>query len=193
MDSIQLFRSSVKDRQKLMLAASLKSLESAALTARSGTGEEAALRRAEADLMLQWVERAKNIEPSGQVYIAEPGLRDDLILENGDIVRIPARDGLVLVSGEVLFPNTLLFDRSQSIDDYIRRAGGYTQNADVSRVIVAHRDGSFADASNSRPDVRAGDQILVLPKVDTKQRQFVKDLTQIIYQIAVSAKIVFGL
>lgn len=193
MDSIQLFRISVKERQKLMLAASLKSLESAALTARSGTGDEAELRRAEADMMLQWVERAKSIEPSGQVYIAEAGVRDDLILENGDIVRIPARDGLVLISGEVLFPNTLLYDRTLGIDDYIRRAGGYTQNADVSRIVVAHRDGSFADASESRPEIRAGDQILVLPKVDTKRRQFIKDLTQIIYQIAVSAKIVFGL
>jgi hypothetical protein len=190
MASIQLFRPSVKKRQKLMLATSLRSLESAALTARSASGEEAALRRDEANLMLQWVERAKTIEPSGQVYIAETGLRDELILENGDVIRIPARDGLVLISGEVLFPNTLLFDRSFGLNDYIRRAGGYTQNADVSRVIVAHRDGSFDDAANGGVEIRAGDQILVLPKVDTKQRQ---DVMQVIYQIAVSAKIVFGL
>ena len=42
-------------------------------------------------------------------------------------------------------------------------------------------------------NVRAGDQVLVLPKVDEKDRQFWKDMTQIIYQIAVSAKVVFGL
>jgi hypothetical protein len=59
-------------------------------------------------------------------------------------------------------------------------------------VIVAHRDGSFDDMQNSDTAIRAGDQILVLPKIDTKSRQFFKDMTQIIYQIAVSAKVIFG-
>jgi len=42
-------------------------------------------------------------------------------------------------------------------------------------------------------ELRAGDQVMVLPRVDVKQRQIWKDLTQIIYQIAVGAKIVFDL
>ena len=41
-------------------------------------------------------------------------------------------------------------------------------------------------------NIQPGDQILVLPKVDEKKRQFWKDMTQILYQIAVSAKVVFG-
>jgi protein involved in polysaccharide export with SLBB domain len=190
--SIQLFRLSVKERQAMMLQTSLKRLESAALTARSATGEEALLRKQEAELLLQWVDRARNIEPTGQVYIAESKARDELLLENGDVVRVPAKDGLVLVSGEVLFPNAIAYDSDFKPDDYIRRTGGYTQNADVSRVIVAHRDGSFDDMQNSDTAIRAGDQILVLPKIDTKSRQFFKDMTQIIYQIAVSAKVIFG-
>ena len=80
---------------------------------------------------------------------------------------------------------------------HIGRAGGYTQNADNSRVVIARRDGSFeqTDATDLPENlaVRPGDQVLVLPKVDEKQRQFWKDMTQIIYQIAVSAKVVFGL
>lgn len=192
-DSTQLFRLSVKERQKMMLQTSLKSLESAALTARSATGEEAVLRRNEAELLLQWVERAKTIEPSGQVFIAEAQNRDEMLLENGDVVRIPTRDALVLISGEILFPNAIVFDQKLNVEDYIKRAGGYTQNADVSRVIIAHRDGSFNDAKDDGAGIRPGDQILVLPKIDTKQRQFFKDITQIIYQIAVSAKVVFGL
>lgn len=192
--SLQLFRQSVKERQKQMLLASLKSLESAALTARSGTGEEAALRRMEADLLLQWVERAKNIEPLGQVYMAEAAQRNDLLLENGDVLRVPTLDGLVLISGEVLFPNAIAYDPNLSLSDYINRAGGYTQNSDVSRVIVAHRDGSFHDASNQgTPTVRQGDQILVLPKVDTKPRQFALDISRILASIAIAAKVVFDL
>jgi protein involved in polysaccharide export with SLBB domain len=196
--NLQLFRTSVKERQKQMLQTSLRSLEVTALTARSGTGEEARLRKDEADLILQWVERAKKIEPSGQVLIAQSAEHDNLLLENGDVLRIPVKDGLVLISGEVLFPNTIAFDPALGLNDYIRLAGGYTQTADVTRIIVAHRDGSFNDASagggffgiNERAAINPGDEILVLPKVDFKSRQFWKEMSQIIYQIAVSARIV---
>ncbi|HQV11202.1 MAG TPA: polysaccharide biosynthesis/export family protein [Nitrospira sp.] len=201
-DSIQLFRLSVQERQKQMLETSLKSLETTALTARSGTSDEARLRKDEADLILQWVDRAKKIEPPGQVMISQASSRDQILLENGDVLRVPAKDGLVLVSGEVLFPNAIAYDASLDLEEYIQRAGGYTQNADASRVVVAHRDGSFTEgnledgwfgAARNQSDVRAGDEILVLPKIDVKSRQIAKDLTQILYQIAVSAKVVFGL
>ncbi|MBU0620489.1 MAG: polysaccharide export protein [Gammaproteobacteria bacterium] len=189
-ESIQLFRTSVRDRQKALLLTSLQSLESTALTARSGTTPEAQLRKIEADMILQWVERAKKIEPRGQVLIAQADNRDSLLLENGDIIRIPARDGLVLVSGEVLFPNAIAFDKGLDLDEYIERAGGYTQNADYNRIVIAHRDGSFEQGNG---DIRPGDEVLVLPRVDVKSRQIWTELVQIIYQIAVSAKIVFRL
>lgn len=190
--SIQLYRVSVRERQRAMLQTSMRSLESAVLTARSGTSDEAVLRKQESDLILQWVERAKKIEPSGQVQIASSTGRDELLLENGDVIRIPTRDGLVLVSGEVLFPNAVAFDGALKVGDYIGRAGGYTQNAENSKVVIAHRDGSFEEGT-ADTRLRAGDEILVLPKVDVKSRQIFKDMTQIIYQIAVAAKVVLGL
>lgn len=197
-ESVQLFRRSVRERQRALLQASLKSLESAALTARSGTSDEARLRREEADLLLQWVERAKRIDPAGQVVVT-PAARDALPLENGDVIRIPRRDGLVLVAGEVLFPNAVSMEAGLSVDDYIRKSGGFTQNADSSRIIIAHRDGTFEDVQAQRglfasaPAIRAGDEILVLPRIDVKSRQITKDWTQILYQIAVSAAVVLGL
>lgn len=193
-DSLQLYRLSVKDRQKQMLETSLKNLEAAVLTARSGTAEESQLRIAEATLILEWVERAKKIEPVGQVIIAKAAGRDELLLENGDILRIAAEDGLVLVSGEVLFPTTVAFDPALNLNDYIHRTGGYTQSADTARVVVAHRDGSFDDVTSgffgfsSGPAIRAGDEILVLPQVDKKWRQFSKEVAQIIFQLALSAR-----
>jgi len=201
-DSIQLFRPSVRERQRVMLQAALKSLQSAALTARSGTSDEAQLRKTESDLLLQWVDRAQKIEPPGQVFIATAAERDKLLLESGDVIRIPSRDGLVLVNGEVLFPNAIAFEPKIGIDDYIRRAGGYTQNANTSRIVIAHRDGSFDDLSGESssffggetpPAIRPGDEILVLPKIDVKSRQITKDWTQILFQIAVTTKVILGL
>jgi protein involved in polysaccharide export with SLBB domain len=131
------------------------------------------------------------------VQIAQAADRGQLLLENGDVLRIPRKDGLVLISGEVLFPNAVAFDKKLGLVDYINRAGGYTQSADNSRVVVARRDGSFEQNNPgsymSSVNVRAGDQVLVLPKVDEKDRQFWKDMSQVIFQIAVSAKVVFGL
>lgn len=197
MASVQLFRESVKLRQKEMLQTSLHNLEMSLLTARSGSSDEARLRKEEAELALQWVERAKKVEPVGQVQIAKAQQLGSMLLENGDVIRIPRKDDLVLVSGEVLFPNAVAFDSNLSLDAYIQRAGGFTQMADNARVVVARRDGSFEQVNTKRlfanMDVSAGDQILVLPKVDEKKRQFWKDMTQIMYQIAVSAKVVFGL
>ena len=198
--SLQLFRLSVQERQKQMLQTALKSLEAAALTARSGTSDEALLRKQEAELLLQWVDRARKVEPLGQVMIANARQRDELLLENGDVLRIPSRDGLVLGSGEGLFPNAIAFDDAFDVADYVKGAGGYTQNADVARVIIAHRDGSFHEVTGSGffgrgadpAGIRAGDEILVLPKIDVKSRQVFKDLTQILYQIAISARVVLN-
>jgi hypothetical protein len=190
-EHLQLFRLSVKERQREMLQAALRALEAAVLTARSGTTDEARLRTEEAQLMLQWVERARRLEPLGQVVIAKAERRDDLLLENGDVIRVPVKNGLVLVHGEVLFPNAIAWDKRYSIDEYIKRSGGYTQNADASRIIIAHRDGSYDESSNDG-SVRAGDDILVLPKVDSKPRQFWKDIVQIIFQIALAAKVVLN-
>jgi len=201
--NLQLFRKSVGDRQKLMLSSALKNLEASVLTARSSTNEESRLRKDEADMMLQWVERAKKIEPNGQVVVAQTDQRNELLLENGDVVKVPKLDGLVLVSGEVVFPNTIAYESKLTLQDYIKKTGGYSQSADTAKVIVAHRDGSFEEVTgtnwfgfmnnkNESKLVQAGDEILVLPKVQTKSIEVTRAITQILYQMAVSARVIFN-
>ena len=199
LSGIQLFRNSVKARQKEMLQSSLQSLESSVLTARSDTAEAAALRAKEAELILQWVERAKNIEPRGQVILTNADVFKDIHLEQGDIIRIPSKSSLVLVHGEVVFPSAITHEADSSVIDYINSAGGYTQSEDSTYVIVMHKNGQFEkylaeDTSKlKRAKIVGGDEIFILPKVDTKYPQFSKDITQIIYQIAVSAAVVLGM
>jgi len=196
--SLQLFRKTVRDRQKLMLQNELQKLEASVLTVNSGTAEESVLRKNDAELMLQWVERAKAIEPSGQVMLAQADDINQLLLENGDIIKVPSLDNLVFVGGEVLFPNTIAIEAEKTAEDYIKKAGGYTQNADTSRILIAHRDGSFEDIEENSglfdadTVIRPGDEILVLPKVDTKYRQIFKEVTTMIYQMAIGARVFFN-
>ncbi len=198
-DSVQLFRKSIKRRQKEMLLASLQSLQSAVLTARSATNEEAALRSREADMALKWIERAKSIEPRGQVVLSNSSHTRDVTLENGDIINIPRKSAMVMVHGEVLFPNVVVYRDNATLNDYIDQAGGYTQSANTSMVVVLHRDGSFERAKAKHwskrliAKIHPGDEILVLPKVDFKRLQITKDVSQVIYQIALSAAVVLSL
>jgi len=201
--NLQLFRLSVRERQKQMLAAALKNLESSVLTARSATNEESrpAQGRSRADAAMGRARQAGRAHWSG--HDRQAVQRDELLLESGDVIRVPKQDGLVLVSGEVAFPNTIAHDPKLDLQDYIKRAGGYSQSANTSRVIVAHRDGSFEEAGgggwsffgNDSPTttIKQGDEILVLPKVKTKSIEVARGITQIIYQIAIAAKVILDL
>jgi protein involved in polysaccharide export with SLBB domain len=188
--ALQLFRRSVAVRQKDLLEQSLRSLETYALTARSATSEEAALRTREADLILQFVARARNVQPAGQVVLSDAERANLTLLEDGDVLRIPTQSNLVLVSGEVMLPNAVIYRPSDRATDYVKQVGGYTQNADTSRLLVMHQGGAV---SLEEDPIQPGDEIMALPKVSTKNIEVTRGITQIIYQIAVAAKVAFGL
>ncbi len=197
-NAIQLYRDSVKVRQKEMLGSSLKAFEASILTARSASDGEASLRKSEADLLMQWVARAKEIEPSGQVVLANAPNLEEVRLEPGDIIRIPRQTNLVMVHGDVMFPNAILADQKRTVADYINLAGGFTQKASNSRILLLHRDGTFSQIEKSELDdsdirVTPGDEIFVLPQVETKSLQITKDFTSVLYQIAVSAGVLVAL
>jgi protein involved in polysaccharide export with SLBB domain len=189
--AIQLFRRSVAERQKELMESSLRSLETYALTARSATSEEASLRGREAQQILEFIERARRVQPRGQVLLADGGAAGETLLEDGDLLRVPETSNLVLVSGEVLFPTALIFDGGTGVEGYVTRAGGYTQGADRARVMVVRQDGSVVAAD--RAEMRPGDEIMVLPKIETKNVEVARGITQIIYQTAVAARIALGL
>jgi protein involved in polysaccharide export with SLBB domain len=189
MGSIQLFRKSTAERQKEMLKVGLEKLEESFLSARSKTEEEAKLRTAEAALINKFVAIAKTVEPKGQVVLDNATLPTTL-LEDGDIINIPERTSLVQVYGEVIFPNAVSWRDGFKPDDYIKQVGGYTQGADTSKVIIIRQNGEALEAQNARA-IMAGDEIMVLPKIESKSIEVVRAITQIIFQLAVSAKVLF--
>jgi protein involved in polysaccharide export with SLBB domain len=174
-----------------MLKVALQKIEETALSARSKTFEEANLRSREAELLMRFVERAKQVKPKGLVVLANDQ-RNDTLLEDGDILVIPERTSLVMVHGEVVFPNAVSWSMGKEVEDYIGQAGGFSQSADTSKLVVIHQNGETLLA-NSSTSLEAGDEVMVLPKIETKNIEVAKALTQILYQIAFTAKIAFGL
>jgi len=183
-------RKSVAARQKKAIADSLRRLEETAFTASSSSTDEAAIRSKEAEMVSKFVERAKAVEPEGVVVLDGGPDKADLSLEDGDIIVIPPKSDVVLVSGEVMMPQAMLWGKKKDIDDYIKGAGGYTNRADHDKSLVLHQNGSVTQNGD---DILPGDQIMVLPKVESKSMQAVKDISQVIMQVVVSARLLLGM
>ena len=197
--AMQLFREEVAERQKAMLEVQLKQLEQTALSARSKSIGEAQLRQSDAESILQFVARAREAAPRGQVLLGQNEKRMDVLLKDQDRVVIPSQTVLVQVHGEVMFPNAMVFDRGNTINDYVNASGGYSQKADQSRVLILHRDGTISRieyrnglfrSGLAKYDVQPGDEILVMPQIDPKTMQYTSDIMQVIYQVAMSAAVV---
>jgi protein involved in polysaccharide export with SLBB domain len=90
-----------------------------------------------------------------------------------------------------MLPGAQTYVPEMSFDDYIASCGGYTFRADEENVLIIRKNGKVV-SYKSVDDVKPGDSILVLGKVDSKFLQVVKDITQIIYQIAVGAAVVIN-
>lgn len=190
-DAIYLRRKSVARDQKAVLQDSLRRLEQMALTATSSTPEEAQLRVDEARLIQDFVKRASQLEPDGVIVVSRGTEINDIWLEDGDEIVIPQKTNVVQISGEVVMPKAVAFEKGMSLDDYLAAAGGVSSRADEKHILVAKQNGEvgMADCLGICP----GDRIMVLPKVDTKGMLLAKDLMQIIYQIAVATKIAIDL
>ena len=186
-EDLQLFRPSVAKRQKEMLNVALDKLEEATYSVRSSTKEEAALRLQDAQLVKQFVEKARQVKPKGQVVL-NPESFSNVILEQGDVLNIPEKTSVIMVHGEVMFPNAVEWQKGMSARDYIDQVGGFTQKSNKSKVIIVHQNGESELVKSSYQLVQ-GDEIMVLPKVSSKGVEVARGLTQILYQIAIAAKV----
>lgn len=186
--NIYIKRKSVALEQKKNIEESLRRLERSVLTAPASSDGEAAIRAKEAELILKFVERASTVRPEGKIVVSDRGKVANIRMEDGDIIVIPPKSDVVMISGEVQVPQSVVYATNASLKDYIAQAGGFTERANEDTLMVVKPNGKVIMGSN--PPVAAGDQIMVYPRLDTKDMQFTKDLVQIIYQIAVAAKAV---
>lgn len=191
MSAIQLYRPSVATRQKEMMNLALQKLEEASLSVQSSTKEEASLRYQEAQLISRFVAKARNVVPKGEVIINEKNL-DGILLEDGDVISIPQKTSLVLVHGEVLFPNAVSWEKGLRPKDYIARCGGLTQKASNARIIVIRQNGA-AENADDVDYLNPGDELMVLPKYESKNIEVTRGISTILYQLAVAAKVVLTL
>lgn len=98
--------------------------------------------------------------------LANPGSKYDIYLSDRDQIYVPKVQQSVLVSGEVLFPVKIVFEKGLSFNDYVRRSGGYSTDALKRKAYVVYPNGSAKATRNyilfkSRPKIKPGSEIIV--------------------------------
>jgi polysaccharide export outer membrane protein len=125
------------------------------------------------------------------VLAANPSL--DPLLEAGDVVFIPQRPSTVAVLGEVMQPGSYSYQPGMTVQDYVKKAGGYAQFSQDDLTFIVQPDGSARKVENSwlHYDASAlppGSAIVVprdLAPLDV--RQLALDITSIVSSFAVTA------
>jgi protein involved in polysaccharide export with SLBB domain len=190
--AVHVRRASVAKAQKTAIDDALFRLERSSLLALSASQGEANIRVREAELTQKFVERARLIQPLGRVVTARDNQQRNVVLEADDVVVVPSRTNVIRVGGEVMMTQAVMFRPGARASDYIDDSGGYTDRSDRGRVIVIRANAEVA-VGDSDLRIYPGDEILIPPKVDTKILQNAVDVTQVIYQIAVSAAVVIAI
>ena len=106
--------------------------------------------------------------------LQKPLSRQDLILEEGDIIRVPKQLQTVKVTGEVLNPNSIVYVPGKSFKQYVNGAGGFTNAALKNRAYIKYANGSAEAAKkflffNNYPKVKPGAEIMVPVKAEREK------------------------
>ena len=100
---------------------------------------------------------AKKLDLSETTYVVgidldkaleNPGSNYDVVLREGDRITVPEYSGTVKISGDVMSPSTVAFQKGKSIDYYIDQAGGWGNLARKSRTYIIYMNGTVAKAGN---------------------------------------------
>jgi len=129
--------------------------------------------------------------------LKKPSNKEDLILEDGDVLRIPKQLQTVRVTGEVLRPNSIVYGNGKAFEDYVSGAGGFSYNAYKRGAYVVYANGSIAAAKkvfffNSYPQVKPGAEIFV-PKRAPREKMSAQSWIGIGTAVASMAAIVVSL
>jgi len=145
------------------------------------------------------LEQIRTTEPTGRLVIeldklvASNSEEFDVVLRDGDTLRIPQRSQEIMVLGEVQYATSHLYARGRDRDGYIGLSGGLTSNADGKRIYVVRANGAVQAGSGSRwfrgggGQMYPGDTIVAPIKTDRVPTVVQwASITQILYNLAIS-------
>lgn len=101
--------------------------------------------------------------------LEEPGSDYDMVLREGDRLVVPQYVSTVSISGEVMYPNTVLYLQNKNLKYYISQAGGYGLQAKKSRAYIVYMNGTVTRVRGlKKAKIEPGCQIIIPSKRERK-------------------------
>jgi polysaccharide export outer membrane protein len=176
-----LHRRSARERQEQELKEAISKIESMLRAYKEISEQEG-----------KFLATLSSLTPAGRVPVHLSLLRrlkgtaEDIELEEGDDLSLPAKTKTVAVTGAVAAPGTFPFAEKKGYKEYIQSAGGFTKEADRDSVYLCKADGTTETLSEpwirwngaasrweitafhkESPQVEAGDEI-VAPRMPSE-------------------------
>lgn len=111
-----------------------------------------------------------------ELALKNPGSTYDVVLQPGDVLFVPEQQSTVKISGDVLFPNAVVYVPGKKLDYYIDQAGGYGQRARKGKAYIVYLNGTVARAKRNTP-IEPGCSIIVPSKPANDGTDWTKILT----------------
>ncbi len=108
--------------------------------------------------------------------VNNPGSAYDFTVRDGDILVVPEMQSTVNISGDVLFPNTVVFAPGKKLSYYIDQAGGYGERARKNKAYIVYLNGTVTKAKRNT-EIEPGCQIIVPSKPETQAFDWTKVLS----------------
>ena len=117
--------------------------------------------------------------------LENPGSEYDVVLREGDNLIVPEYNGTVKISGNVMYPNTVVYHAGKNYKYYINQAGGYGNHAKKTKTWVIYQNGTMAQVGHGAK-IEPGCEIVVptKPKSDPARTQQWISIAQSVFSMA---------
>lgn len=110
--------------------------------------------------------------------LANPGSSYDVVLREGDVIYIPEFVNTVKISGSVMYPNTVAWEKGAKLKYYINMAGGYGNMAKKKKAYVIYLNGTVARAKRGDSQlIQPGCEIVIPSKAEKQHMKFAELLS----------------
>lgn len=122
--------------------------------------------------------------------LKEPGGEYDIVLREGDVLSVPHYTPTVKISGGVMYPNTVTYNKHKNLEGYVQMAGGYSRLALKNRPFVIYMNGQVATGRWAK--IEPGCEI-VIPEKPERTRMSLPEILGISNSIATLGLIITNL
>jgi protein involved in polysaccharide export with SLBB domain len=133
----------------------------------------------------------------GKIF-SNPGSPDDVVLKSRDELIVPKYTAQVKISGSVLFPTQIAYNKSYSFRDYLSSAGGVSEAGRKSKIYVIAANGKARSTRSflffkNYPEVTPGAEIIVPAKEEKINRLTTGEVIGIASALASLAGVVIAI